>query len=66
MKVRLKTIRPTKIYRDKKKTQIFSELREKNESLEYWGEIVYLLHYTLAKVYNSPELWVDVEDVRPA
>ena len=63
-KTKLKTIRPTKVYRDKFKTLIFSELKENDESLQYWGQIMEMTNYTLMKVYNTPELWVDVEDVR--
>lgn len=61
----LKTIKPTTVYKNKFKTLVFSNLPEGDESLEYWGTTMEMTNYTLAKVFNNPELWVDVEDVRP-
>ena len=64
-KIPLKTIRPTKVYLNKFKTVTRKELPKDDVSLQYWGEIVKMTNYTLARVFGNPEMWVDVEDVRP-
>ena len=62
----LKVIHPTKIWRDLNKSVSFSTIEEKYTLLDYWNKVVDMGGYKMAKVFDKPELWVDVEDVRPA